>query len=119
MYTGFSLLFQAAYLAKAGKSVAVFERRPVLGGAAVTEEIIPGFKFSRASYLLSLLRPQIVRDLELKRHGLKVYLRNPDSYTPCRDSKQSLLLGRDMHDNRRQIAQFSTRDAEVILSEAG
>lgn len=61
-----SLLLQAAYLAKAGKSVAVFERRPLLGGAAVTEEIIPGFKFSRASYLLSLLRPQVVKDLELK-----------------------------------------------------
>lgn len=60
---------QAAYLAKAGKSVAVFERRPLLGGAAVTEEIIPGFKFSRASYLLSLLRPRIVEDLELKVQG--------------------------------------------------
>ena len=74
---------QAGYLAKAGKSVAVLERREILGGAAVTEEIIPGigtaeglcstlqsftagFKFSRASYLLSLLRPQIVKDLELK-----------------------------------------------------
>ena len=57
---------QAAYLAKAGKSVAVLERRHVLGGTAVTEEIIRGFKFSRASYLLSLLRPQIVKDLELK-----------------------------------------------------
>ena len=57
---------QAAYLAKAGKSVAVLERQHVLGGAAVTEEIVPGFKFSRASYLLSLLRPQIVKDLELK-----------------------------------------------------
>ncbi len=53
-------------MAKAGKSVVVFERRPLLGGAAVTEEIIPGFKFSRASYLLSLLRPQVVKDLELK-----------------------------------------------------
>ena len=57
---------QAAYLAKAGKSVAVLERRHVLGGAAVTEEIVPGFKFSRASYLVSLLRPKIVKDLELK-----------------------------------------------------
>jgi phytoene dehydrogenase-like protein len=59
---------QAAYLAKAGKSVAVLERRHVLGGAAVTEEVIPGFKFSRASYLISLLRPKIVKDLELKVH---------------------------------------------------
>ena len=62
----YPLSLQAAYLAKAGKSVAVFERRPLLGGAAVTEEIIPGFKFSRASYLLSLLRPRVVKDLELK-----------------------------------------------------
>ena len=73
---------QAGYLAKAGRSVAVLERREVLGGAAVTEEIVPGrekgpsvipdtsaavgYKFSRASYLLSLLRPQIVKDLDLK-----------------------------------------------------
>jgi phytoene dehydrogenase-like protein len=57
---------QAAYLAKAGKSVCVLERRHVLGGAAVTEEIIDGFKFSRASYLLSLFRPQIVEELELQ-----------------------------------------------------
>ena len=91
----------------------MFERRPVLGGAAVTEEIVPGFKFSRASYLLSLLRPQIVKDLELKRHGLKVHLRNPDSYTPCLRSGKSLLLGRDMEENRRQIAKFSSHDAEV------
>ena len=61
-----AICVQAAYLAKAGKSVAVLERRAVLGGAAVTEEIVPGFKFSRASYLLSLLRPQIVKELELK-----------------------------------------------------
>ena len=67
-YSGINFLSisQAAYLAKAGKSVAVLEKRHVLGGAAVTEEIVPGFKFSRASYLLSLLRPQIVKDLELK-----------------------------------------------------
>lgn len=60
--------FQAAYLAKAGKRVVVLERRHLLGGASVTEEIVPGFKFSRASYLISLLRPQIVKDLELKVH---------------------------------------------------
>lgn len=66
MVSIFLPISQAAYLAKAGKSVAVLEKRHVLGGAAVTEEIVPGFKFSRASYLLSLLRPQIVKDLELK-----------------------------------------------------
>ena len=61
-----------SYLARSGVKTAVLERRPVLGGAAVTEEIVPGYKFSRASYVLSLLRPQIFTDLELKKHGLKV-----------------------------------------------
>ena len=59
-------MITAGYLARAGKSVAVLERRHVVGGAAVTEEIIPGYKFSRASYVLSLLRPTIYQDLELK-----------------------------------------------------
>jgi Phytoene dehydrogenase and related proteins len=68
---GHNGLVSAAYLARAGLSVAVLERRHVLGGAAVTEEIIPGFQFSRASYLLSLLRPHIYKDLELKvRHQM-------------------------------------------------
>lgn len=56
----------AGYLQKSGLSVAVVERRHLVGGAAVTEEIIPGFKFSRASYLLSLMRPYIIKDLKLK-----------------------------------------------------
>lgn len=110
---GHNGLVAAAYLAKAGKQVAVFERRHVLGGAAVTEEIVPGFKFSRASYLVSLLRPQIVKDLELKKHGLKVYLRNPNSFTPLLGTNQSLLLGNNMMENKKQIAQFSVKDAEV------
>ena len=63
-----NLLFvvKAAYLVKKGLSVGVFERRHLLGGAAVTEEIVPGYKFSRASYVLSLLRPIVIRDLELQ-----------------------------------------------------
>src|SRR5262249_16538427 len=63
-------LVTAAYLARAGKSVLVLERRPRVGGAAVTEEIFPGFKFSMFSYVVSLLRPEIIRDLDLPRHGL-------------------------------------------------
>jgi len=63
---GHNGLVAAGYLQKAGINVCVLERRPVIGGAAVTEEIVPGFKFSRASYLLSLLRPSIIRDLKLK-----------------------------------------------------
>lgn len=124
---------QAAYLAKAGKSVAVFERRHILGGAAVTEEIITGFKFSRASYLISLLRPQIVKELELKvplllsldsslillnvillqKHGLKIYLRNPNSFTPLLGTDKYLLLGSDEKENKKEVAKFSSKDAVV------
>ncbi|KAL5021047.1 hypothetical protein ScPMuIL_000202 [Solemya velum] len=115
---GHNGLVTAAYLQKAGLQVCVLEKRYIIGGAAVTEEIIPGFKFSRASYVLSLLRPQIYTDLELKKYGLKVYLRDPSSYTPLLEpgglsgSARSLLLGRDHDENTRQIAQFSVTDAQ-------
>ncbi|XP_063818360.1 pyridine nucleotide-disulfide oxidoreductase domain-containing protein 2 isoform X2 [Pseudophryne corroboree] len=112
-----ALMNPAAYLQKSGVNTVVLERRHVIGGAAVTEEIIPGFKFSRASYLLSLLRPQIYKDLELKRHGLKIYFRDPHSFTPILESgngrPRSLLLGADMSENQRQIAQFSEKDAQA------
>ena len=103
----------AAYLAKAGKRVCVLEKRHVIGGAAVTEEIFPGFRYSRASYVFSLFRPHIIKDLELKRHGLTVYARNPSSFTPCLDG-QSLLLGSDMEQNQREIAKFSKKDAAMF-----
>nr|XP_022344034.1 pyridine nucleotide-disulfide oxidoreductase domain-containing protein 2-like [Crassostrea virginica] len=112
---GHNGLVSAAYLAKSGLKVCVVERRHVIGGAAVTEEIVPGFKFSRASYVLSLLRPKIVSDLELKKYGLKVYLRNPSSYTPLlgqTGSASSLTLGPDQEETYRQISQFSERDAK-------
>src|SRR5258706_11707558 len=69
---GHNGLTNAAYLAKAGKKVCVLERRNVLGGAAVTEEIISGFLFSECSYVVSLLRPEIIRELDLPRHGLEI-----------------------------------------------
>uniref|UniRef100_A0A8B9BUK0 Pyridine nucleotide-disulfide oxidoreductase domain-containing protein 2 n=1 Tax=Anser brachyrhynchus TaxID=132585 RepID=A0A8B9BUK0_9AVES len=106
----------AAYLQRAGLRTAVLEKRHVLGGAAVTEEIVPGFKFSRASYLLSLLRPQIYTELELRRHGLRVLPRDPYSFTPLledRSPPRSLLLGHDMAQTQRQIAQFSQKDAQA------
>src|SRR5512134_3382029 len=62
----------AAYLARAGLRTLVLERRHVLGGAAVTEEIFPGFKFTVCSYVVSLLRPEVIRELELARHGLHI-----------------------------------------------
>src|ERR1035438_9110496 len=69
---GHNGLVNAAYLARAGKKVLVLERRHVLGGAACTEEIFPGFKFSVCSYVVSLLRPEIIRELDLPRHGLEI-----------------------------------------------
>ncbi|XP_073537441.1 pyridine nucleotide-disulfide oxidoreductase domain-containing protein 2 isoform X2 [Phyllobates terribilis] len=115
---GHNGLVAAAYLQKSRVNCVVLERRHVIGGAAVTEEIIPGFKFSRASYLLSLLRPQIYKDLELKRHGLKIYFRDPHSFTPLLENvsghpPRSLLLGADMAENQRQISQFSEKDAKA------
>nr|XP_048713232.1 pyridine nucleotide-disulfide oxidoreductase domain-containing protein 2 isoform X3 [Caretta caretta] len=114
---GHNGLVAAAYLQKSGVRTAVLERRHLLGGAAVTEEIVPGFKFSRASYLLSLLRPQISTELELQRHGLRVYARDPYSFTPMLEdgqARRSLLLGHDMADTQRQIAQFSSKDAQIL-----
>uniref|UniRef100_A0A8C8M9M8 Pyridine nucleotide-disulfide oxidoreductase domain-containing protein 2 n=1 Tax=Oncorhynchus tshawytscha TaxID=74940 RepID=A0A8C8M9M8_ONCTS len=110
---------QAAYLQKGGLKTAVLERRHVLGGAAVSEEIIPGFHFSRCSYLLSLLRPHIFRDLELKKHGLKLYMRDPHAFTPMLEGgvgglpPRSLLLGSDLAMNQREIGKFSETDAKA------
>ena len=111
MGAGHNGLVAAAYLARSGRSVLVLERRGLVGGAAVTEEIIPGFKFSRASYVLSLLRPRIIRELELEKFGLKVYQRNTHSFTPMRDGRQ-LTLSSDADETRREISKFSLRDAE-------
>jgi len=69
---GHNGLVAAAYLARAGKKTLVLERRPLVGGAAVTEEVFPGFKFSVFSYVVSLLRPEIIRDLDLPGHGLQI-----------------------------------------------
>ena len=101
----------AAYLAKAGRRVLVLESRHVLGGAAVSEEVFPGFTFSVCSYVVSLLRPWIIRDLNLSRHGLEI-LPLESTFTPFRDGR-SLLRNSDSAATRREIAGFSPKDAEV------
>ncbi len=103
---GHNGLVTAAYLARAGLKVLVLERREVLGGACVTEEVWPGFKVSTAAYVNSLLRPEIIRDLELKRHGFEMLPRNPSSFTPFPDGR-SLLLGPDKALTHREISKFS------------
>lgn len=110
---GHNGLVCAAYLAKAGRRVLVLERRGVVGGAAVTEEIAPGYRSSTASYVISLLLPEIERELRLAEHGYKVLPRSPSSFTPFKDGR-SLLMGPDAAMNRREIAKFSARDAEAF-----
>ncbi|MCA9155211.1 MAG: NAD(P)/FAD-dependent oxidoreductase [Planctomycetales bacterium] len=108
---GHNGLVAAAYLAKAGKSVCVVERRHVLGGCATTEELWPGYKVSTAAYVISLFRPEIIRELRLKQFGFEILPRNPSSFTPLLDGR-SLLMGPDRRATRTEIAKFSERDAE-------
>ena len=110
---GHNGLIAAAYLARAGKSVCVLERRPVLGGCAATEALWPGYKVSTGAYVISLLLPEIIRDLRLREHGLTILPRNPSSFTPLADGRY-LLLGPDAASNRREITRFSRRDAEAF-----
>lgn len=84
---GHNGLVTASYLAKYGLKVAVFERRNIIGGAAATEELWPGIRVSTGSYVLSLLRKKIIKDLELERYGLKVYLKDPGLFVPFENGK--------------------------------
>jgi phytoene dehydrogenase-like protein len=108
---GHNGLVNAAYLAKAGKKVLVLERRGVLGGAAVTEEIVPGFLFSECSYVVSLLRPEIIRELDLPRHGLEI-LPLDGTFSPML-SGDYLWRVNDHAKTQREIRRHSRLDAEA------
>jgi len=108
---GHNGLVAAAYLVRAGRKTLVLERRPVLGGAAVTEEVYPGFKFSVFSYVVSLLRPEIIRDLDLPRHGLQI-LPLESTLTPL-DNGDYLASWADPDESRRELCRHSTRDADA------
>jgi phytoene dehydrogenase-like protein len=101
----------AAYLAKAGLDVLVLEKRDVLGGAAATEEPWPGYRVSSASYVVSLMPPQIVRELDLKRFGYSVSIVTPDYFVPFPDGTALTLWG-DVTRDAEAIARFSEADAE-------
>jgi phytoene dehydrogenase-like protein len=107
---GHNGLVCAAYLARAGKRVCVLERRGVLGGAATTEALWPGYKVSTAAYVISLFQPAIIRELRLKHYGLAILPRSPSSFTPLEDGR-SLLLGPEPGHSVREIGQFSAADA--------
>ncbi len=108
---GHNGLVNAAYLARAGKKVLVLEKRHLVGGATVTEEIFPGFKYSVFSYVVSLMRPEIIRDLRLAEHGLMI-LPLESTLTPLLDGDY-LYRDSDHFRTMREIARFSKRDAEA------
>jgi phytoene dehydrogenase-like protein len=108
---GHNGLICAAYLARAGFKSLVLEKRAIVGGAAVTEEIAPGFRASIFSYLMSLLHPRIQEDLELKRHGLEIM--------PCSDMLSTLddgnyiIFSANINRTQKSFARFSHHDAEI------
>ncbi len=108
---GHNGLVNAAYLARAGRRVLVLEQRHVLGGAAVSEQVVPGFTFSVFSYVVSLLRPEIVRELDLPRHGLEI-LPLDGTFTPMPDGNYLWRMS-DHFRTLREIARHSRADAEA------
>ncbi len=110
---GHNGLVSAAYLAKAGLKVLVLERRPIVGGASVTEEIHPGFRVSTLAYTCGLLRPEIKSDLELARFGLEEHANDPSAFLPFPDGR-FLLYRNDASWNEKQVAKFSRADARAL-----
>ncbi len=108
---GHNGLVTACYLARANWKVLVLERRYLVGGACVTEEVVPGFRFSTAAYVNSLFRPEIIRDLRLGDYGFEAIERDPASFSPFLDGRY-LMLGRGVAADAAEIGKFSKRDAE-------
>ena len=109
---GHNGLVNGAYLAKAGLKTLILERRHLVGGAAITEELRPGFQFTTFSYALSLIRPDIVAELELTKHGFMV-LPMPHSFAPM-ENGDHLLIGTDHYRNQIEVARHSQRDADAL-----
>ena len=107
---GHNGLVAANYLQRAGYSTLVLERRHIVGGACVTEEVFPGYKVSTTSYVCSLLRPEIINDLELKKYGYEIIERNPSSFSPFPDGRY-LMFWSDQKKTVEEIAKFSKKDA--------
>ncbi len=108
---GHNGLVNGAYLAKSGLKTLILERRHLVGGAAITEELRPGFWFTTFSYALSLLRPDIIQDLELTKHGFMPLLM-PSTFAPM-ENGDYLLLGQDHGENLREIARHNQHDADA------
>jgi phytoene dehydrogenase-like protein len=109
---GHNGLVAAAYLARSGRRTLVLEKRPLVGGAAVSEEVFPGFKFSVFSYVVSLLRPEIIRDLDLPAHGLQI-LPLESTVTPL-DNGDYLAGWGDPDESREELRRHAPRDADAM-----
>ncbi len=107
--SGHNGLISAGYLARSGKRVLVLERREVIGGATVTEEAFPGYKLSTCSYVCNLLLPEVIRELELVRHGYDVRAFDPQLFNPFPDGRH-LTLYLDEAKTKEQISKFSKKD---------
>ena len=101
------------YLAKAGLKVKVLERRNIVGGAAVTEEFYPGFRNSTASYTVSLLNPEVIKDMRLKENGLEIVKRPISNFLPV-DDNNFLKVGGSIEKTQKQFRKFSNHDAEIL-----
>src|SRR5690242_7544626 len=110
---GHNGLVTAAYLARGGRKVLVLERRELVGGCAVTEEIWPGYRVSTGAYLSSLLQDRIVRELELERYGYRVDAKDPAFFSAFPDGRH-LFMWQDRAKTLAEIARFSKHDAEVF-----
>src|SRR5579864_102461 len=110
---GHNGLVTAAYLARAGRRVLVLEKRDLVGGCAVTEELWPGYRVSTAAYLTSLLQERIIRELELERFGYRVDAKDPAFFSPFPDGRH-LFMWQDRSKTLVEIAKFSARDAEAF-----
>src|SRR6185503_21329847 len=107
---GHNGLTTGAYLARAGLRTLILERRPILGGACVTEEVWPGARVSRCSYVVSMLQPKVVADLELKRYGYEAHPLDPAYAAMTPDGP--IIFHDDVVKTQESIARFSTKDAE-------
>ena len=110
---GHNGLVTAAYLARGGRKVLVLERRKLVGGCAVTEEVWPGYRVSTAAYLSSLLQDRIVQDLDLEHWGYRIDAKDPSFFSPFPDGRYLIFWG-DEKRTLQEIAKFSKRDAETF-----
>ena len=110
---GHNGLVCAFYLAKAGLKVKILEKRNIVGGAAVTEEFHPGFRNSTASYTVSLLNPEVIKDMQLKENGLKIVKRPISNFLPI-DDKDYIKVGGSLEDTQQQFRKYSDHDANIL-----